>query len=128
MNTTDHLSPEKQIDNFILHFHSWLSQNYIKTGDDEYRDKLDKVTPEKDITFLTTAECLDLYRKEQIPPLPAIPDTSVSHLLSVAEVAIKRNRILFSGLQKIQYYLASAAVFHKDDINNIISETMDQIA
>lgn len=128
MTTTGILTPEQQQDNFTLNFLIWLSKNYLKTGDDEYRHLLDKVTPEKDITFLSGEECLAIYHSQHIPSLPS-PDPKIGpDAMTVLEETARRNRVLFSGFQKIVHYLATSSVFNKHDINNIIADTMDHIS
>lgn len=89
-------------------------------GDDIYRHIADMDTP------MTKEECLLEYRKVQIPPLPAISNPLNSISMELLEKYAKKNRGLFSGMQKIMRYLALSSECNKKDLYNIIAETFDQ--
>lgn len=64
-------------------------------------------------------------------PLTSLPSTEAtpsSSLLTVVDETARRNRIMFSGYQKLIHYLATANDCNPQDIKNIILEILDQIA
>src|SRR4051812_1061198 len=131
MNTTKNLSPEKQQDEFILAFTYWLNCNFLHIGNDQYREHTDP-RPNNTAFLRSAAECLDLFRKQQIPPLPPIEIKSAAKMdrtiLSLADEATRRCLALFNCSQKINYLLATTDNVTKRAIAGIIEEAMTEIS
>lgn len=90
MNTTDILSPEKQQDEFTLLFLQWLKTNFLQINDEEYLDIKEQPIPGKQACW-TAGECLALYHKQQIPPLPtAIHDKKALTIELRKEISIDK--------------------------------------
>lgn len=126
MNTTANLSPQKEQDDFTLSFLHWLGGNFKQTGNDAYCLLEDADKPFPEVTLFTTAQCLEQYRKQCIPPLPSLATDSEHKLLSLARDAIRKNSIMFIGYQKIHALLLKEGDVEKEAIKGIIIDTMTQ--
>lgn len=127
MNAATNQIPEQQQDEYILHFLEWLNKNFEHVGIDEYLDPTDPREYRLQTKY-TSADCLQLYRQQQIPPLPATDVRLSSHAIAVMDETARRNRIMFSGYQKILHCLATRSDCNPQDIKNIILEILDQIS
>jgi len=118
MNPTTDLLPEQQQDNFIIAFVHFLAANYTKVGTGMYRptngDPLAK--------DLTIAECLEFFRRIQVPPLPTFAQNTEARLISIASEAIQRNQKLMSGYVKLMTLLRETTGFlvPKQDVSDIL--------
>lgn len=127
MNTTANQSPSQEQDDYILNFLEWLNKNFEHVGIDEYLDTTDPREYRLQTKY-TSANCLQLYRKQQLPSLPSLSYNLITQSSVDIEETAKRNRILFSGYQKLLHYLATSADCHPQDIKNIILDVLDQIS
>ncbi|SRR6266566_992532 len=128
MNTTLDLSPEKQQDNFILSFLNWLNKSYKKVGEDDYHPSGEKTRFRDEVQCFTAEECLNLYRKQQIPPLPSLSTQTDTAIATIKETQ-SQILILFNGYQKLKSLLTvdgESRIF-KQKIRDIIIETLEQI-
>lgn len=124
MNT---ITPTDQ-DHFIISFVHWLFQNFEEISFDQYRDINDMGPLEKNTVLRTVAECLDLFRKQQIPPLPLLATDTEHKILALAEEATRKNNALFGGYRKIQTLLQTSNSLTKQQLSDIIIDTMTQIS
>lgn len=123
-------------DHYILTFVDWLQRQYnYHPEDGTYSHKLDKVTPEKDIQFLNAAQCLVLFRKQDILAFTELPIPSASGALDLAKealeqsaIAARNNMILMGGYKKVAALLdgTSHSSIH-DSVRAIFLETMTQL-
>lgn len=127
MTTTTNQTPAQEQDIFILNFLSWLNANYVEVGDDEYLEVNSKPGPIKPVVR-TAAECLELYRKIQIPPLPSASAELGPNAMAVLDETSRRMRIMFSGYQKLIHYLATAEECSPQEVKDIILKVLDQIS
>lgn len=128
MNAQPSRSFEEVQDEFILLFLTWLQKNFVPIGLDEFRDIKDAPIPNKTLTLWKTADCLELYRKTQIPAKVSLPAKFSDKMLELAEIATHRSAALFSGYHTLYRYLQTASHISKEEINKIIADTMDQIS
>lgn len=123
-------------EDYILTFIYWLQRQYnYHPEDGTYSHKLDKVTPEEDIQFLNAAQCLDLFRKQDILAFTELPIPSASRALDLAEealqqsaIAARNNVVLMGGYKKITALLERTGRSPLlDGIREIYLETMTQL-
>lgn len=113
-------------DRFTLDFLDWLTKSYLQTGN-EFVHRSDRATSEKDIAFLTAADCLAEFRKTYVSPIPLLPGDPNAELMAIAEEAVRRARIYFAGFQKITDHLNHWKTIPRQVLIELISETLNQI-
>lgn len=62
-----------------------------------------------------------------LPNVPNPPVKPTPSPLEVLDETARRNRVMFSGYQRIVHYLATSQECNPQDIKNIIADVMDQI-
>lgn len=128
METPENPTPEQQQDLFILSFLDWLDANFKKIGQNEYIDLLHKTPPVKRVLTWTARECLELYRKQEIPSLPELSPTLSQRSLRVTEEAMRRNRAMFTGFLKIRALLREEGNIKKQAIDDIIVDAISHMS
>lgn len=133
--STSVTAPDQQT-SFTLTFIYWLQREYnFHPDNNTYSHKLDTVTRDHDITWLTAAQCLALFRRQDILAFPGLPIASTEEALAMVEDAMEQsakaarnNLILMNGYKRVFALLEREDYSPlKDEVRVIFVETMAEI-
>jgi hypothetical protein len=136
MNTPIIDLPLTARDKDILLFLEWLDKAYYKT-EYGYTRVGARITGKTDLVFYTPAECLEAYRREVTHPADLLFSQLAERRGEVAaavnahtqlQETLRMNDALLGGFEKIQQVAATFGRREHTAINDIVVETMAQVA
>lgn len=120
------MTTEQQENNFALRFAYFLSTNFIEVQPDKYYPFDPKGRQPYDVPPLTAAGCLDEFRKQDIPMLPALPAETDEKTQSLTAEYARVNMVLIKGYTSMMALLYQDGPVEKQHLMEIIRDTMVQ--